>query len=409
MADIVSIPELGARIDTALFADRWRLRRQLRDIEQAERRGRSNDQRLARFAHEVEKSIAVRLARRSAVPHVRYDERLPVAARRGEIAEAIREHQVAVVCGETGSGKSTQLPKICLELGRGLEGFIGHTQPRRIAARSVAARIAEELGSPLGHDVGYKVRFTDVTNPRTYIKLLTDGVLLAESHHDRYLNQYDTIILDEAHERSLNIDFLLGYLQRLLPKRPELKLIVTSATIDAERFARHFESVAGEVPVIRVSGRTYPVEVRYRPLIAEKDGEEPDLERAVVAAVDELAREREGDILIFMPTEQDILVTAKALRAHRVPGASAGGPTEVLPLYARLSTAEQNRVFQPHQGRRIVIATNVAESSLTVPGILSVIDGGTARISRLYDSFHQGYIDAFGHGRLKARGSRGDF
>ncbi|HWB09744.1 MAG TPA: ATP-dependent RNA helicase HrpA [Pirellulales bacterium] len=387
MADISSIPELGARIGEALFADRWRLRRQLRDIEEAERRGRSNaretnGQRIARFVENLEKSIAVRLARRSAVPHVRYDDRLPVAARRGEIADAIREHQVVVVCGETGSGKSTQLPKICLELGRGLEGFVGHTQPRRIAARSVAARIAEELGSPLGHDVGYKIRFTDVTNPRTYIKLLTDGVLLAESHQDRYLNQYDTIILDEAHERSLNIDFLLGYLLGLLPKRPDLKLIVTSATIDADRFARHFESVEGNVPVIRVSGRTYPVEVRYRPPTADKEGEEPDLEQAVLTAVDELARERDGDVLIFMPTEQDILATAKALRAHRIPGDHPGRETEVLPLYARLSTAEQNRVFQPHQGRRIVIATNVAESSLTVPGIVSVIDSGTARISR---------------------------
>ncbi|MGH7140473.1 MAG: helicase-related protein, partial [Pirellulales bacterium] len=238
------------------------------------------------------------------------------------------------------------------------------------------------LGSPLGHDVGYKVRFTDATNPRTYVKLMTDGVLLAESHRDRYLNQYDTIILDEAHERSLNIDFLLGYLKRLLPSRPELKVIVTSATIDAERFARHFESAAGEVPVITVSGRTYRVEVRYRPPLAEKEGEEPDVEQAVLGAVDELAREREGDILIFMPTEQEILAAAKALRSHRIPGDQSGRETEVLPLYARLSTAEQNRIFQPHQRRRIVIATNVAESSLTVPQIAAVIDTGTARISR---------------------------
>ncbi|HVA48887.1 MAG TPA: ATP-dependent RNA helicase HrpA [Pirellulales bacterium] len=382
MAEIFSISELGARIGDALFADRWRLRRQLRDIEQAEQRGRPTDQRLSRLADELEKSAALRQARRANVPHARYDDALPVAARRGEIAAAIREHQVVIVCGDTGSGKSTQLPKICLEIGRGLEGFIGHTQPRRIAARSVAARIAEELGSPLGQAVGYKIRFTDATNPRTYVKLLTDGVLLAESHHDRFLNQYDTIILDEAHERSLNIDFLLGYLKRLLPSRRDLKLIVTSATIDAERFARHFESVAGDVPVISVSGRTYPVEVRYRPPIAEKEGEEPDMERAVLAAVDELAREQPGDILIFMPTEQEILATAKALRAHRIPGDQPGRATEVLPLYARLSTAEQNRIFQPHQGRRIVIATNVAESSLTVPGVRSVIDSGTARISR---------------------------
>jgi ATP-dependent helicase HrpA len=382
LADTVSFQDLNARIGEALFADRWWLRRQLREIEDAHRRGRANGQRLSRLGDELDKSIALRLARRASIPHVRYDDQLPVAARRGEITDAIRDHRVVIVCGETGSGKSTQLPKICLELGRGLEGFIGHTQPRRIAARSVAARIAEELGSSLGRDVGYKVRFTDATNPRTYIKLMTDGVLLAESHHDRYLNQYDTIILDEAHERSLNIDFLLGYLRRLLPKRPDLKLIVTSATIDAERFARHFEPVVGDVPVITVSGRTYPVEVRYRPPVAEKEGEEPDIERAVVAAVDALARERAGDILIFMPTEQDILATAKALRAHRIPGVSPGHEMEVLPLYARLSTAEQNRVFQPHQRRRIVIATNVAESSLTVPGIHSVIDTGTARISR---------------------------
>jgi ATP-dependent helicase HrpA len=379
---MISIAELGERIGEALVADRWRLRRQLLDVEQAERRGRPADDKLARLAAELEKSLALRWARRANVPHVRYDDQLPVAARRAEIAAAIRDHQVVIVCGDTGSGKSTQLPKICLEVGRGVEGIIGHTQPRRIAARSVAARIAEEIGSPLGHDVGFKIRFTDATNPRTYVKLMTDGVLLAESHRDRFLNQYDTIILDEAHERSLNIDFLLGYLKRLLPSRPELKVIVTSATIDAERFARHFESAAGEVPVIMVSGRTYPVEVRYRPPVAEKEGEEPDMEQAVLDAVDELARERNGDILIFMPTEQEILAAAKALRNHRIPGDHAGNETEVLPLYARLSTAEQNRIFQPHQRRRIVIATNVAESSLTVPGIASVIDTGTARISR---------------------------
>jgi ATP-dependent helicase HrpA len=379
---MISIPELGARIDEALAADRWRLRRQLREIEQARRAGRDCHRRLAQVAERLEASIATRMARRARVPHVRYDDQLPVAARRGEIAQAIREHQVTIVCGDTGSGKSTQLPKICLELGRGLEGLIGHTQPRRIAARSVAARIAEELGSPLGQEVGYKVRFTDVTNPRTYVKVMTDGVLLAESHHDRFLNQYDTIIIDEAHERSLNIDFLLGYLKRLLPSRPDLKLIVTSATIDAERFARHFEPVTGKTPVIMVSGRTWPVEVRYRPPEAEGPGEEPDTERAVLAAVDELAAVGEGDILVFMAVEQDIHAVAKALRGHTIRGGSGRRGAEVLPLYARLSTAEQNRVFQPHTGRRIVIATNVAESSLTVPGIRYVIDTGTARISR---------------------------
>ncbi|HEX7448207.1 MAG TPA: ATP-dependent RNA helicase HrpA [Pirellulales bacterium] len=377
---MISIAELGARVEHALLADRWRLRRALREAERCASAGRRCDDRLARVAQELEQSIAHRQARRAGVPHVRYDDRLPVAARRGEIARAIREHQVVVVCGDTGSGKSTQLPKICLELGRGLEGYLGHTQPRRIAARSVAARIAEELGTPLGQQVGFKVRFTDATDPRTYIKLMTDGVLLAESHHDPYLNQYDTLILDEAHERSLNIDFLLGYIKRLLPRRPDLKLIVTSATIDARRFAEHFEPVAGDVPVIMVSGRTYPVEVRYRPPAADKDDDATSDERALLEAVDELLAAGDGDILIFMPTEQEIHAAAKTLRGqllHR-----PGPEVEILPLYARLSTADQNRIFQPHAGRRIVIATNVAESSLTVPGITHVIDTGTARISR---------------------------
>lgn len=377
---MISIAELGARVEHALLADRWRLRRALREAERSQGAGRRCDERLKRVAEELERSIAYRQARRAGVPHVRYDDRLPVAARRGEIAQAIRSRQVVIVCGDTGSGKSTQLPKICLELGRGLEGFIGHTQPRRIAARSVAARIAEELGTPLGQQVGFKVRFTDATDPRTYIKLMTDGVLLAESHHDPYLNHYDTLILDEAHERSLNIDFLLGYLKRLLPRRPDLKLIVTSATIDARRFAEHFEPVAGDVPVIMVSGRTYPVEVRYRPAADDKEGDDAGGECALLGAVDELIAAGDGDVLIFMPTEQEIHAAAKALRGHL--SGKSNKPTEILPLYARLSTAEQNRIFQPHAGRRIVIATNVAESSLTVPGIAHVIDTGTARISR---------------------------
>ncbi|HEX5447454.1 MAG TPA: helicase-related protein, partial [Pirellulales bacterium] len=383
---MISITELGARVEQALLADRWRLRRALREAERALREaercqtaGRHCDERLARLAEELEQSIAHRQARRASVPHVRYDDRLPVAARRGEIARAIREHQVVIVCGDTGSGKSTQLPKICLELGRGLEGFIGHTQPRRIAARSVAARIAEELATPLGQQVGFKVRFTDATDPRTYIKLMTDGVLLAESHRDPFLNQYDTLILDEAHERSLNIDFLLGYIKRLLPRRPDLKLIVTSATIDARRFAEHFEPVAGDVPVVMVSGRTYPVDVRYRPVENDKQGEGDRAEQALLGAVDELMAAGDGDMLIFMPTEQEIHAAAKTLRGHLL---HRPGSVEILPLYARLSTAEQNRIFQPHAARRIVIATNVAESSLTVPGIAHVIDTGTARISR---------------------------
>ena len=300
-----------------------------------------------------------------------------------EIAQAVGQHQVVIVCGETGSGKSTQLPKMCLELGLGVGAMIGHTQPRRIAARSIAARIAEELGSPLGQAVGYKHRFTDVTGPGTYIKLMTDGILLAETQQDRYLNQYDAIILDEAHERSLNIDFLLGYLKQLLPKRPDLKLIITSATIDAQRFARHFPDPQQEpAPVIEVSGRTYPVEIRHRPPEAEEESGEPDVQRAVLAAVDELARLDRGDMLIFMPTERDIHELAKHLRSRTLPGDTAAGATEILPLYARLPAGQQQRVFHAGPGRRIVIATNVAESSLTVPGIRYVIDPGTARISR---------------------------
>src|SRR5690606_19575594 len=298
------------------------------------------------------------------------------------IAAAIRDHQVVVVCGETGSGKSTQLPKICLELGRGISGLIGHTQPRRIAARSVAARVAEELRTPLGTTVGFKIRFTDQTSPTTLVKVMTDGVLLAETQHDRFLDQYDTLIIDEAHERSLNIDFLLGYVKRLLPRRPDLRVIITSATIDAARFADHFAGPAGPAPVIEVSGRTYPVEVLYRPLEADEDsGEEPEMSDAILAAIDELARRGPGDMLVFLPTEREIREVAKLLRGRNIPG-SPPGATEVLPLYARLSAAEQNKVFSAHKHRRIVLATNVAESSLTVPGIRFVVDTGTARISR---------------------------
>jgi ATP-dependent helicase HrpA len=279
-----------------------------------------------------------------------------------------------IVCGETGSGKTTQLPKILLELGRGVAGMIGHTQPRRIAARSVAARIASELASPLGHAVGYKVRFSDRVSPDTYIKVMTDGILLAETQGDRWLRAYDTLIIDEAHERSLNIDFLLGYVKELLARRPDLKLIVTSATIDAERFSRHF----GGAPVIEVSGRLYPVEVRYRPLSARGDGnDEQDLDDAILDAVDELAREPGGgDILVFLPGEREIREAADALRGHHP------GSVEILPLYARLSFEEQQRVFHTGGARRIVLATNVAETSLTVPGIRYVVDTGLARVNR---------------------------
>ena len=298
---------------------------------------------------------------------------LPVLEHAEAIREAVRDHQVVVVCGETGSGKSTQLPKLMLDLGRGVEGMIAHTQPRRIAARSLASRVAEECGTTVGDGVGYRVRFSDQTRPRTRIKLLTDGMLLAETQADQRLEAYDTIIIDEAHERSLNIDFLLGYLKRLLPQRPDLRVIITSATIDPKRFSAHFD----DAPVIEVSGRTYPVEVRYRPLIEQSEDErERSLRQGVVEAVDELAGLGRGDVLVFLPGEREIRHCAEALRKHHPPH------TEVLPLYGRLSTAEQQRVFGAHRGRRIVLATNVAETSLTVPGIRYVVDSGLARISR---------------------------
>ncbi|MBM3368583.1 MAG: ATP-dependent RNA helicase HrpA, partial [Betaproteobacteria bacterium] len=316
--------------------------------------------------------------RRLNLPRPEYPEDLPVVAKRGEIAAAIRDNPVVIVSGETGSGKTTQLPKICLELGRGVHGLIGHTQPRRIAARTVATRIAHELKSPLGHAVGYKVRFSDKLSQNTYIKLMTDGILLAETQGDRDLRAYDTLIIDEAHERSLNIDFLLGYLKRLMRRRPDLKIIVTSATIDAERFSRHFAADARPAPVIEVSGRTFPVEVRYRP----QEDEEQDLEDAIVDAVAELAREKaDGDILVFLPGEREIREAAEALRKHHLKGVQNKG-AEILPLYARLSFEEQERIFRPHGARRIVLSTNVAETSLTVPGIRYVVDTGLARVNR---------------------------
>ena len=302
---------------------------------------------------------------------IEYPELLPVSQKRDDIAKAIQENQVVIVAGETGSGKTTQLPKICAELGRGKYGLIGHTQPRRLAARSVATRIAEEMETELGNFVGYKVRFNDQISDQTQIKLMTDGILLAEIQHDRFLNQYDTIIIDEAHERSLNIDFILGYLKQLLPRRPDLKVIITSATIDPERFSNHFNNA----PIIEVSGRTYPVDTRYCPLSSDEDSERDQLE-GIFEAVDELCDEGLGDILIFMNGEREIRDTADALSKRNL------RDTEIVPLYARLSAGEQNKIFQPHAGRRIVLATNVAETSLTVPGIKYVIDPGTARISR---------------------------
>jgi ATP-dependent helicase HrpA len=322
--------------------------------------------------------------------HISYPPELPISARRDDLARAIRDNQVVIVAGETGSGKTTQLPKICLELGRGRDGQrIGHTQPRRIAARTIATRIAEELGTELGGTVGWKVRFTDDVSPDTRIKLMTDGILLAELGQDRMLRQYDTIIIDEAHERSLNIDFLLGYLTRLLPRRPDLKVIITSATIDVDRFAEHFGTPGRPAPVIEVSGRTYPVELRYRPLTDPDQPERAELDQpeAIVAACRELAVQGPGDILVFLPGERDIRDAAETLSGAITEDGSRGPlrDTEILPLYARLSTAEQQRVWSPHGrgvSRRVVLATNVAETSLTVPGIRYVVDTGTARISR---------------------------
>ncbi|MFI9610897.1 ATP-dependent RNA helicase HrpA [Streptomyces sp. NPDC052023] len=366
-------PALAPRLTDLSLRDAHRLGRRLegaRKIRKPEARAAV----LAEIEAEIEKAEARMAERRAQAPAVSYPPQLPVSQKKDEIADAIRDHQVVIVAGETGSGKTTQIPKICVELGRGARGMIGHTQPRRIAARTVAERVAEELDTPLGEAVGWKVRFTDQVNPdATFIKLMTDGILLAEIQTDRELRAYDTIIIDEAHERSLNIDFLLGYLAQLLPKRPDLKVVITSATIDPERFSRHF----GDAPIIEVSGRTYPVEVRYRPLL-EEDSDDADRDQitAITDAVEELMGEGKGDILVFLSGEREIRDTADALEKKKYRF------TEVLPLYARLSHAEQHRVFQPHTGRRIVLATNVAETSLTVPGIKYVIDPGFARISR---------------------------
>ena len=404
-----------AAIAQCLIKDRRRLKRRLKQLSvsvaavQPGSESTEDHDRWRDLARAVDQSRAIVDARRAAIPSlIPFPPELPVSERRDEIAKLIDRHQVIVLCGETGSGKSTQLPKICLALGRGVFGRIGHTQPRRIAARSLASRVAAELGTELGGTVGYKVRFHDRVRPETSVKLMTDGILLAEIQRDRYLNEYDTLIIDEAHERSLNIDFLLGYLKQLLPKRPDLKLIITSATIDPQRFANHFGAAAGAgasndsatenaaananavgqgqganpggvgaAPIIEISGRTYPVEVRYRPPEEEHAGERDDaMQQAISDAVAELAREGPGDLLVFLSGEREIRETAETLRKHHPPS------TEVLPLYARQGPAEQARVFQPHGTRRVVLATNVAETSLTVPGIHFVIDPGFARISR---------------------------
>ncbi|HEY0665498.1 MAG TPA: helicase-related protein, partial [Gallionella sp.] len=319
-----------------------------------------------------------RKVRLESLAEIEFPADLPVVARLEDLARAIGEHQVVIVCGETGSGKTTQLPKICLKLGRGVLGCIGHTQPRRVAARTVAARIAYELKTELGGAVGYKVRFNDKVSAETSVKLMTDGILLAEIHSDPLLRGYDTLIIDEAHERSLNIDFLLGYLKQLLPRRPDLKLIITSATLDADRFAKHFGA-----QVVEVSGRSYPVEVRYRPPQQDEEGDTQDVPQAVSSALDELAAGGlRGDVLVFLPGEREIRDTAEVLRKHHAPNMRHGG-IEVLPLFSRLSAAEQDRVFKPASGvRRVVLATNVAETSLTVPNIGYVIDSGLARVNR---------------------------
>ncbi|HEY7921286.1 MAG TPA: ATP-dependent RNA helicase HrpA, partial [Streptosporangiaceae bacterium] len=390
-----SLAELQDRLPGLMLRDQRRLGRRAEQAAALADSG-AREQALDRLLAEVERATARAEARRASVPVLRYPPELPVSQRKDEIAAAIRDHQVVIVAGETGSGKTTQLPKICLELGRGVTGQIGHTQPRRIAARTVAERIASELDTELGTTVGYKVRFTDTSSDSTLVKVMTDGILLTELQRDRQLLRYDTLIIDEAHERSLNIDFILGFLKQLLPSRPDLKVIITSATIDPQRFSDHFaggesskQSAGGEssqqsagAPIVEVSGRTYPVEVRYRPLADPDDPDEEakDQVQGILDAVTELSAVGPGDILVFLSGEREIRDTADALD-----GIDA---LEVLPLYARLSAAEQHRVFDrkpgqaSHFSRRVVLATNVAETSLTVPGIKYVIDPGTARISR---------------------------
>ena len=416
------INQLQAQLAQCMLIDRFGLRKRLQQARVLLESNKAVEHALAEIAVKIRSSATRLIARKNALPKPEYPQDLPVSLRKDEIAAAILKHQVVIVCGETGSGKTTQLPKICLELGRGVAGLIGHTQPRRIAARSVASRIAQELKSPLGEIVGYKVRFNDKLSEHNYVKLMTDGILLAETQGDKFLNAYDTIIIDEAHERSLNIDFLLGYLKQLLAKRPDLKVIVTSATIDADRFSRHFNGA----PVIEVSGRTYPVEIRYRPLgkagykaqevanhqISDDDDEDVELlgqdltgvkrnarvesrwleeddaeeaiEEAILDAADDLLRQGDGDILVFLPGEREIRDTAEHLRKYQ--GRSLKlKHIEILPLFARLSIEDQQKIFRTTNNssvRRIVLATNVAETSLTVPGIKYVIDAGLARMSR---------------------------
>jgi len=356
-----------------MLRDRYRLSKRLRTLSQQLRRRQAVARGVQEVWQQIERSRAVYEKRKAGVPAISYPEDLPISAKRQDISEAIAQHQVVIIAGETGSGKTTQLPKICLELGRGIAARIGHTQPRRMAARSVAGRIAQELDVRLGEEVGYKVRFSDHSRHDSYLKLMTDGILLAEIQQDKRLEQYDTIIIDEAHERSLNIDFLLGYLKQLLPKRPDLKLIVTSATINTAQFSAFFD----DAPVIEVSGRSYPVDIVYHPVGKDDDDLDTQLPQAVVSAVDEASSmDAWGDILVFLPGEREIREVLYALEQHGM------RDTEVIPLFSRLSAAEQDKVFQSHRGRRIVLATNVAETSLTVPGIRFVIDSGLVRMSR---------------------------
>ena len=360
--------ELKEQLSKCQGSQRFTLSRRLQRLQKS-----PDDAALERMQQSIDASCARRQHRLDNLPKPEYPPELPVSERREDILKCISENQVTILCGETGSGKTTQIPKMCLELGRGVDGLIAHTQPRRIAARSVASRIADELNSQLGDIVGYKVRFNEEGSDDNYIRLLTDGILLAEIRSDRFLNQYDTIIIDEAHERSLNIDFLLGYFKWLLPRRKDLKLIITSATIDPQRFSKQFDGA----PIIEVSGRTFPVEIRYRPLVTEDpDDLDRDQIQGIVDASDELLRDDPGDILVFLSGEREIREAAEALRKHHP------ASMEILPLFARLSAAEQNKIFNPGRQRRIVLATNVAETSLTVPGIRYVIDTGKARISR---------------------------
>lgn len=371
MTQALSFSSLKKSLSQCMISDRFRLFKRLQGADRIKKE-ESKQAVFFEIAQDIATSSQKALDREQARPEISYPELLPVSQKKDEIAKAISENQVVIIAGETGSGKTTQIPKICMELGLGKFGLIGHTQPRRLAARSVATRIAEELDTELGNTVGFKVRFSDQVSENSQVKLMTDGILLAEIQTDRYLNQYDTIIIDEAHERSLNIDFILGYLREILPKRRDLKVIITSATIDPQRFSKHFF----DAPIIEVSGRTYPVEVRYSPIVEDTSETDRDQLDAIFDAVDELCDEGPGDILIFMNGEREIRDTADALNKRKLKH------TEVLPLYARLAASEQNKVFHSHAGRRIILSTNVAETSLTVPGIKYVIDPGTARISR---------------------------